>query len=62
MAQNPEMQLWRTVLAYSLHDDDPAIWLYSADGGIVCALAGLDRDAVARALAAGLPEFRHRAA
>lgn len=62
MAINSDLHLWRTVLALALRDDDAARWLASEDGATVCALAGVERDAVVRAYKAGLPEIRKRAA
>jgi hypothetical protein len=62
MAQNPELHLWRMVLALALRDDDAAAWLKTKDAATVCSLAGLDRGGVIRAYEAGLPEFRKRAA
>ncbi|MCC5992488.1 MAG: hypothetical protein JJT99_08180 [Rhodobacteraceae bacterium] len=62
MAQNPELHLWRAVLALALRDDDAARWIRTQDAATVCALAGLDHDAVVRAFNAGLQSFRRRAA
>ena len=55
MAQNPELHLWRAVLAAGLHDaakgDKPqdAAWLRSRDFVAVCALAQVEPEAVLRA-------------
>ncbi|MGY6549339.1 MAG: hypothetical protein ACXIU7_10080, partial [Roseinatronobacter sp.] len=62
MAQNPELHLWRRVLAEALRDDDAADWIRTKDAATVCALAELDHAGVMRAYRAGLPEFRKRAA
>lgn len=48
MAENPELALWRKVPADALRDDDAARWIETQDAATVCALAGLDRDAVVR--------------
>ena len=37
-----EQRLFRQVLAYALSEDDALEWLASADGRLVCALAGVD--------------------
>jgi hypothetical protein len=47
MAQNPELHLWRAVLALALRDDDAAQWLRTDDAATVCSLAGVEREAVA---------------
>ena len=57
MAQNPELHLWRTVLALALREDGAARWIRTDDAAMVCALAGLERGAVALALLAGLPKM-----
>jgi hypothetical protein len=62
MAQNPELHLWRMVLALALRDEDAAKWIKTKDAATVCSLAGLDHGGVLRAFDAGLPEFRKRAA
>jgi hypothetical protein len=49
MAQNPELHLWRRVLAEALRDDDAERWLKTDDAALVCTLAQVERDAVARA-------------
>jgi len=62
MAQDPELHLWRKVLAEALHDDDALEWLASDDGETVCSLASVDRDAVLRAFDTGVTRLRRRAA
>ena len=62
MAQDPELHLWRKVLTEALHDDDAAQWIRTQDAAMVCALAGLDRDAVLRAFDTGVTRLRRRAA
>jgi hypothetical protein len=49
MAQNPELHLWRMVLALALREDDAARWIRTDDAATVCALAGLDHAGVMRA-------------
>ncbi len=49
MTRTPEARLWHAVLAHGLHDvakGRDAGWLGSRDFAIVCALAGLDPEAV----------------
>ncbi|HDR28852.1 hypothetical protein [Rhodovulum sp.] len=58
MALNPELALWRTVLFLALRDKDAAAWLASPDGEIVCALAGVEPLAVARAFDPSGPRRR----
>lgn len=60
MAVNPDLALWRTVLAVALSDDDAAEWIRTKDAATVCALAGLDHEGVIRAYQAGLPRFGRR--
>lgn len=62
MAINPHLHLWRTVLALALRDPDAARWLASDDAATVCSLAEVERDAVVRAMRAGLPQNSERAA
>ncbi len=50
---NPCRELWLRVLLYGVHDADAGRdpgWIGSRDFHMVCALAGLDGDAVASAL------------
>lgn len=57
MAQSAELHLWRAVLALGLRDaarpvtPGDAAWLRTADFRTVCALAGMDPEAVRRSLA-----------
>ncbi len=62
MAANPELALWRMVLALALRDDDAARWIETPDAAMVCSLAGLDHAGVMRAYQAGMPRFGQRAA
>jgi hypothetical protein len=62
MAQNPELHLWRRVLAEAMRDDDAARWLRTDDAATVCALAGVEREAVARAHGVELRRKKPRAA
>ncbi|MGY6548107.1 MAG: hypothetical protein ACXIU7_03760, partial [Roseinatronobacter sp.] len=62
MAQNPELHLWRRVLAEALRDDDAADWIRTKDAATVCSLAGLDHAGVARVYEAGLNQPRRRVA
>jgi len=54
MAVNPDLILWRSVLLHGLHDEAKgrdATWIGSADFHTVCALAGVEAEAVMRAYA-----------
>lgn len=44
--QIPELALWRSVLVTGLRADDADKWTRTADFAHVCALSGLDADAV----------------
>jgi len=49
MNRSPEAQLWHAVLAHAIHDaakGKEMDWLSSPDFEAVCALAGLDAEAV----------------
>lgn len=51
MAQMPELHLWRTVLRLGLQEaakGDAKRWLGSKDFYTVCALAGIEAEAVLR--------------
>jgi len=51
---NPDLHLWRSVLIYGLHDaakHGDKRWIGSADFRTVCALAGVEPEAVLRAYA-----------
>jgi hypothetical protein len=50
MTRTPEARLWHAVLAHALHDvarGEDTGWIGSTDFAVVCALAGLDPQAVA---------------
>lgn len=59
---NAYVRLFRAVLAEALRDDDAPEWIQTCDGQLVCDLAGVEREAVERALARGdVPKRRMRA-
>lgn len=60
---NPQLHLWRAVLLQALRDKDADRWLRTPDSTTVCALAGLDHEAVRRAWQAGrvAPAIRPKA-
>jgi hypothetical protein len=69
MAVNPDLVLWRTVLAVALREDDAAEWIITKDAAMVCALAQVEHEAVMRAYRANgdvlhhaLNHHRHRRA
>jgi len=62
MAVNPDLVLWRTVLAVALREGDAAEWISTKDAAMVCALAQVEHEAVMRAYRAGLTRIKKRAA
>lgn len=52
-ASNAYVRLFRAVLAEALRDDDAAQWIETADAALVCSLADVEREAVARAILRG---------
>jgi len=54
MVQIPERALWRSVILVGLRATDADVWVGTADFQLVCALSGLEPDAVHDSWAAGL--------
>lgn len=52
-AGNAYVYLFRAVLVEALRDDDAAQWIQTRDGQLVCDLAGVEREAVERAIMRG---------